>query len=255
MICRNYRDGQKLDVSGLNEITVLLDRSESGLTEIGYNKWSPSQDGPPHKHPDKDQIFYVHKGVGEVILGGQKHIVKPGDLAYVPSGLLHQTITTTNEPLSYVLFNVFNDTSKEGHTTFADHIEKVKAVRRAQADSGKSEADGLDSVTNKNTPVFREGVFNPAQPSRSSVKLLSRDQTNRFEFALKHIAASGKEALSTDSGSEVSCFVLGGTGKVTLGGKEHMVREGDLFYIPANTPCEIEALGSGANLLRLTSYL
>jgi hypothetical protein len=35
MIKRNYQQGEKLDVAGLNEITVLVDRSETELTETG----------------------------------------------------------------------------------------------------------------------------------------------------------------------------------------------------------------------------
>ena len=56
MIHRYYKEGQKLDVAGLNEITVLLDRSETELTEIGWNCWRPNLDGPPHKHNDKDHF-------------------------------------------------------------------------------------------------------------------------------------------------------------------------------------------------------
>ena len=69
MINRYYKDGQKLDVAGLNEITVLLDRSETELSEVGWNCWRPKLDGPPHKHNDKDQIFYITDGIGQIKLG------------------------------------------------------------------------------------------------------------------------------------------------------------------------------------------
>ena len=39
MIHRYYKEGQKLDVAGLNQITVLLDRTETELTEIALNEW------------------------------------------------------------------------------------------------------------------------------------------------------------------------------------------------------------------------
>jgi len=258
MICRNYRDGQKLDVSGLNEITVLLDRSESGLTEIGYNKWSPSQDGPPHKHPDKDQVFYIHDGVGDVILGGERNSVKPGDLVYVPSGLLHQTITTTPKPLCYVLFNVFNDTSKEGHQTFADHIEKVKAIRRAQADSGRSDADGLVSDAMRNKPQFFNGIYNPVKgipTSPSSRILLERDQTNRFEFGMDILKPAQFVSEVANILIESSFFCLSGDLSVALNGTEQRVREGDLFFIPAGMAYDLKTGKEGSHLLRISSYL
>ena len=59
MINRYRKDGQKLDVAGLNEITVLIDRTESELTEVALNEWRSGLEGPPHSHAEKDQIFYI----------------------------------------------------------------------------------------------------------------------------------------------------------------------------------------------------
>ena len=126
MLHKYYKDGQQLDVAGLNKITVLIDRSESELSEIGFNEWRPRLDGPPHKHGDKDQVFYITSGIGKVKLGDSVHAVKEGCCVYVPAGLIHQTITTGDEPLGYILFNIFNSPeSKEGHGTFAEHIENL----------------------------------------------------------------------------------------------------------------------------------
>ncbi|MFU8861781.1 MAG: cupin domain-containing protein [Cyclonatronaceae bacterium] len=258
MICRNYRDGQKLDVSGLNEITVLLDRSESGLTEIGYNKWSPNQDGPPHKHPDKDQVFYIHDGVGDVVLGGKKHSVKPGDLVYVPSGLLHQTITTTPRPLCYVLFNVFNDASKEGHLTFADHIEKVKLIRRAQADSGRSDADGISADPVKNEPVVLQQIFKPGEngvTTETPGVLLDWNMTNRFEFRIEWLEADLSRVLPAHNNVEMAFFVLDGKLQAESDDTNIEIREGDLFFIPAGIACKLQAGDKGSFLLQISSSL
>jgi len=54
-------------------------------------------------------------------------------MVYVPPKVVHQTIVTGSEPLSYLLFNAFLDASKEGHASFADHIQKVKSIRKEQA--------------------------------------------------------------------------------------------------------------------------
>jgi quercetin dioxygenase-like cupin family protein len=67
MICKYYRDGIKLNVADLNEITVLIDRSETELTEVALNSWWPGLDGPPHRHEQKEQIFYVISGRGTVM--------------------------------------------------------------------------------------------------------------------------------------------------------------------------------------------
>ena len=100
MIHRYYQDGDKLDVAGLNQITVLLDRSETELTEIGWNCWRAGLDGPPHRHDDKDQVFYITDGEGTVVLGEDRYEVSPGNAVYVPAGLIHQTITRQGGMLS-----------------------------------------------------------------------------------------------------------------------------------------------------------
>lgn len=78
MICRNYQNGQKLDVAGLNEITVLIDRSETQLTEVGWNSWRKGLEGPPLSHDAKEQIFYVTDGEGTVVVGQARYLVKAG---------------------------------------------------------------------------------------------------------------------------------------------------------------------------------
>ncbi|MBE7538338.1 MAG: cupin domain-containing protein [Opitutaceae bacterium] len=93
MIIRHPQEGQKLDVAGLNEITVLIDRSETALTEVAINAWTPGLDGPPHVHERKEQNFLVLDGHGEVHIGGRTFQAAAGDFFYVPAGMVHQTIS------------------------------------------------------------------------------------------------------------------------------------------------------------------
>ena len=39
MLHRFYKEGEQLDVAGLNLITVLIDRSETEITEVALNEW------------------------------------------------------------------------------------------------------------------------------------------------------------------------------------------------------------------------
>jgi quercetin dioxygenase-like cupin family protein len=140
MICRKYNEGQRLDVAGLNQITVVLDRSETARTEVGLNFWRAGLVGPRHKHDQKEQTFLVTAGSGWVVVGPERQAVGRGDLVFVAAGVEHQTIASPDEPLEYLLYNAFLSDEKEGHASFADHIEKVKATRRAQADRAAEEA-------------------------------------------------------------------------------------------------------------------
>jgi quercetin dioxygenase-like cupin family protein len=134
MICRRYDEGPRLDVAGLNEIVVVLDRSETARTEIGLETWRAGLVGPRHRHDQKEQVFFVTAGRGRVTVGGETRHVRRGDVIFVPAGVEHQTIAAPDEPLEYLLYNAFLSEDKEGHATFAEHIEKVKATRRDQAD-------------------------------------------------------------------------------------------------------------------------
>ena len=137
MICRRYNEGQRLDVAGLNQIIVVLDRSETARTEIGLNRWRAGLVGPRHKHDQKEQTFFVTGGSGWVVLGDEKRRVSRGDVVFIPAAAEHQTIADDEEDLEYLLYNTFLSDEKEGHATFAEHIEKVKSTRRAQADGGE----------------------------------------------------------------------------------------------------------------------
>ncbi|KKK57956.1 hypothetical protein LCGC14_3049260 [marine sediment metagenome] len=141
MICRKYNQGPELDVAGLNRITVILDRSETARTEVALNTWPAGLLGPPHRHEQKEQTFFVTAGSGWVVVAGEKCEVGKGDVVFVPAGVEHQTIAAPDEDLEYILYNAFLSDEKEGHRTFAEHIEQVKATRRAQADAAAGERD------------------------------------------------------------------------------------------------------------------
>jgi len=140
MIHRRYNEGELLDVAGLNTIRVVLDRSETKRTEIGLETWRAGLVGPRHKHEQKEQVFFVTAGSGHVSVGDETREVRKGDMVYVPAGVEHQTTASPDEDLEYLLFNAFLSDEKEGHATFAEHIEKVKEVRRAQAENASGKA-------------------------------------------------------------------------------------------------------------------
>jgi mannose-6-phosphate isomerase-like protein (cupin superfamily) len=238
MIHRYYTEGEKLDVAGLNVVTVLIDRSETELTEIGHNCWRPRLDGPPHKHNDKDQIFYITSGVGKVKLGNEIYDVKKGNIAYVPAGLVHQTITTGDEPLCYMLFNIFNNTNKEGHLSFKDHIEKVKQIRKQQAESGKADVDGQIELDEIKAPKFIDNIYNAGKNEKGKVGtiiLLEKNETNRCELNLVKLSIDAEEEKTKSESKERTIFILNGIGEITIDGESAEVKTGDVLFVPKNT--------------------
>lgn len=239
MIIRNYTVGDKLDVAGLNQINVLLDRSETIAMEIGYNEWPKAVDGPPHRHEDKDQVFCFLHGSGQVKANGKTFRAEPGSLLHIPAYTLHQTINPVDEPLGYLLLNVFNSDSKEGHASFKEHIEIVKATRRQQADSqeGGYEAEA-DGGSPRRAERFVEGMEAPAGQSKF---LLNQESEDRFQLRSLSLEAGAEERSSGISGVERAVFVLSGEGSAELNGDRASVRKGDLLYIPPGQEHQLSA--------------
>lgn len=259
MLHKHFKDGQELDVAGLNKIIVLIDRSETELTEVGLNEWRPHLDGPPHKHGDKDQVFYITSGIGKVKLGNKEYNVGEGSCAYVPAGLVHQTITTSDKPLCYMLFNVFDSPdSKEGHSTFAEHIEKVKQIRKQQADSGSSDISDKESIVENVKPAkFFENVYTGKEydfKSNSAILLLDRQETNGFELVTVKWPPHNKGALVAHSEKEQTFFVLKGSGAVTIADETEPVKPGNVVFVPRNTPHTTESFDEELSYLCLNSH-
>ncbi|HUX59503.1 MAG TPA: cupin domain-containing protein [Bacteroidales bacterium] len=258
MINRFFQEGEKLDVAGLNRIIVLLDRSETELTEIGLNEWRSGLTGPPHKHDLKEQVFYITSGVGIIKLGDQSFEAKRGSLAYIPAGVVHQSITTGNEPLCYMLFNVFSDSSKEGHASFADHIEKVKETRKQQAESVK--ADTADSPV---TFEIKPGNFfndvheleNKVSDSVSKEYLLKSSETNRCEMELVTLHDEIEIPAISHKTKEQSFFVTHGKGRITIDDEMEDIKPGDLLFIPRNSAYSVKAVGNELVYLCLSAIV
>lgn len=258
MIHRYYKNGQKLDVAGLNQITVLIDRSETEVTEVGLNEWRPNLNGPPHKHDDKDQIFYITSGIGIVKLGNQQYKVKNGCLAYVPAGIVHQTITEGNEPLCYMLFNVFNNQSKEGHKSFADHIEKVKQVRKKQAETGKADVDNININFEIKPSKFFSDVYSAKKIEfgfNSTILLLDKNETNKCEFTLVSWSAGNKGTMTINKDKEQTFFVLKGNGLISIGNETEEVKADDIIFVPRNTPFMVETPDVKLSYLCLNAFI
>jgi mannose-6-phosphate isomerase-like protein (cupin superfamily) len=241
MILKRYDQGGVLDVAGLNEITVLIDRSCTARAELGLNTWAPGRNGPPHQHEAKEQIFFVIAGTGTIRVGHETFSVQPRNFIYVPAGVVHQTIATGPGPLQYLLFSAFLNEDKEGHATFAGHIAAVKHLRRAQADQQNAAAGGGNAVapaTTRRGKHIRDifGVKRYEFGSNTTHLLLDRAGTARCEVTVVSWPAGNKGAMVSHSEKEQTFFVLEGSGEVTVDGETRPVTVGDVVFVPWKAP-------------------
>jgi mannose-6-phosphate isomerase-like protein (cupin superfamily) len=258
MIHRHYTEGQKLIVADLNEMIVLLDRTEAELTEVALNTWRAGLIGPPHRHDQKEQLFYVTSGTGVVKVGSETFKVKPCDLVYVPLGMEHQTIAGEHEALHYILYNVFNNPEKEGHGTFAEHIERVKHIRKQQAETGKASVENAErsASSTKRPKQIADANKGDLVPSNSTTSrlLLDRTETERLEMVAVTRAQGSEGALEMHEEKEQTFFVLSGSGIIKIAEEQALVKPGDVIFVPRNAWHCAEATNEDLRYLCLNTY-
>jgi len=52
-----------------------------------------------HVHLNADEVFYVVRGRGRILIGEEEHEVKTGDFAFVPVGVDHRVTSSKDDPL------------------------------------------------------------------------------------------------------------------------------------------------------------
>jgi mannose-6-phosphate isomerase-like protein (cupin superfamily) len=255
VICRHYQDGEQLDVAGLNRITVLVDRSQTALTEVGWNFWKPDIDGPPHFHEAKEQIFLATEGEATVTISGRDYHLGPNDLLHVPMGSMHRTVVLHGEPHAYLLYNAFRDSDKEGKQSFVHHLSEAKHIRRRQADEAAAGAT-VDWAHSDQIGSFAH--IDPALPAGATVaveSLVTRAATLRSAADTLRLGAGHSLALDLHPGSEKTLFVLAGAGACQADGATYTLGPGTVVYVPAGVPATATAGQPGLVCACLSTYL
>jgi len=259
MICRYYKEGEKLNVADLNMITVLIDRSETELTEVALNEWRTGINGPPHRHGQKEQVFFIVAGSGDITVGGETSSGVVNDMFYVPSGVTHQTNSTGAEPLQYLLFNAFTNADKEGHASFADHISKVKDTRRRQAQTQQADvAAAVEGAAQNKKGKFVKGMKGQKRIESdygSNILLLDRRETERCETIVVSLKANKKTPSASHKDIELTLFVLSGQGSAAIGNQTHEVKQGDVLFVPRNSAFSLNAGADGLTYLSLATIV
>lgn len=257
VIKQNCYEGQVLDVAGLNRITVLVDRSQAALTEVGLNVWTAGIKGPPHAHDGKEQIFFVTGGTGTVTVTGEVYDVQPGDLVYGPAGAMHRTLPADDEDLAYLLFNAFEDSSKEGEASFAEHIEKAKSVRRRQADEAIAGAEVDWERTTKQGQFVRLKLSDDSpEPGHTTIEtLLDLADTHRSAAYLLRGNKPAPTKLDLGPDTETTLFVLSGDAVVAVAGERYPVATEDVLFVPVGREMVVTTESDNLAVLCLTTHL
>ncbi len=250
MINRNVNAGELLEVNDLNTIRVCVDRSETALTETGLNAWRPGLVGPPHLHEAKEQMFLILNGEGTINVGEESYVVQPGDLAYIPAKMPHQTVVKGNEELQYFLFNAYLDASKEGHATFKEHIEIVRNIRSQQAKEQQAGDIYKDAGKPVKQPRLAKNVF---ESSGNEKVLIKKSDTQKCE-AVTGIGSTSTQT-QTFPDKEQTIYIAKGHGTATVGDESGAVTPGDVVFVPADTPFSVRSENGQITYVALNTFV
>lgn len=72
-----------------------------GTMTLGY--YAPAGHDPQTPHT-RDEIYIVHAGVGEIVIAGVRHSVKPGDAFFVGARIEHRFDNFSTDFTAWVVF-------------------------------------------------------------------------------------------------------------------------------------------------------
>jgi mannose-6-phosphate isomerase-like protein (cupin superfamily) len=83
---------------------ILLDSENSGTKRltVGSTIVYPGARTGGHTHPEVEEIYYITKGKGKMLIDEDEFEIKTGDAFWVKPGAFHTTFNTGLEPLEYV---------------------------------------------------------------------------------------------------------------------------------------------------------
>ncbi len=87
-----------------SEIRSILDRTNSTATHqsLAEATLPPGAETEAHFHPQTEEIYYVLRGQGLMILGEERKTVGPGDGILISPGTLHRIRNVGREPLVFL---------------------------------------------------------------------------------------------------------------------------------------------------------
>ncbi|BFI96909.1 MAG: hypothetical protein RSP_24190 [Rhodanobacter sp.] len=72
-----------------------------GSMSVGF--YAPVDHDPQQPH-QRDEIYIIHAGTGELVIAGKRHAFAPGDVFFVGAGAEHRFENFTSEFSTWVVF-------------------------------------------------------------------------------------------------------------------------------------------------------
>ena len=107
---------------------LVMDRAEATASESFITVMEPGEAPPLHVHHDTEQVFFVLSGEGRLITGADEQDqgpIVPGDLVRIPPGTWHKVPCVGDEPLRYLVVDVFPGGRPSAEPIWESHVRVV----------------------------------------------------------------------------------------------------------------------------------
>lgn len=91
---RGYRKWRLLSAGALRQAGALLQ-----VVVV-----PPGSHIPPHSHATSVEVYVVRRGVCELIVNGERHEMRPGDVLLMEPGDVHELFNRSNEDFELLVF-------------------------------------------------------------------------------------------------------------------------------------------------------
>lgn len=107
---------------------LVMDRADATASESFITVMEPGESPPLHVHHDTEQVFFVLSGRGRLVIGEDERDegpLQPGDLVRIPPGTPHRVPCVGDEPMRYLVVDVFPGGRPEHEPTWESHVRVV----------------------------------------------------------------------------------------------------------------------------------
>lgn len=233
MIAKNYKDGELFSYNISEKEILLIDRSETTLTEVSTYILGSRSCGEERYHDKRELILYVVSGEATIKIDGKAELLIKNDMFYIPANSLFQFVNETDEFFEVLIFSVFLSDDKEGFFTFYEYFKNRMGLKVGFVAGQNEYIPKLARDYNK----FKRYDFG----SNDTYLMIDRSEAASSETTVVSWPPKAKGAMVSHSEKEQTFFVIKGTGWVTVDFETKQVRPGDVVRIPFKAPHTTEA--------------
>jgi mannose-6-phosphate isomerase-like protein (cupin superfamily) len=105
MLIINHDHAAIINTPHESEIRPLIDRTTSSIERCSLAEeiLPPGKAVFPHYHLETEEIYYILRGAGEMIIDDERRAVAAGDCIFIPRGAIHSLENSGTEAMTILL--------------------------------------------------------------------------------------------------------------------------------------------------------